>query len=146
MGSVRCFFIACYCLHRVMFVSVALVKDLVKEDRLPVSTVSMFRLGCLCLNCKAYQVLVRGVMAVSGIDPKRIADLRIHETLDDLRTDLAEYIAELSEVTVKERGIFSLVLSGGCIIHLMGFLLFPAICTLSMATCPRRRLLMSSSS
>ncbi|KAK4763732.1 hypothetical protein SAY87_013170 [Trapa incisa] len=86
----------------------------------PVSTVSMFQLGCLCLNCKAYQVLVRGVMAVSGIDPKRIADLRIHETLDDLRTDLAEYIAELSEVTVKERGIFSLALSGGCIIHLMG--------------------------
>ncbi|KAK4779707.1 hypothetical protein SAY87_015813 [Trapa incisa] len=59
-------------------------------------------------------------MAVSGIDPKRTGELRIHETLDELRTDLADYIAELSEVTVKERGVFSLAISGGCIIDTMG--------------------------
>lgn len=47
-------------------------------------------------------------------------ELRIHENLDDLRTDLAEYIEELSEVSVKERGVFAITLTGGSLISLMG--------------------------
>ncbi|PKI62460.1 hypothetical protein CRG98_017084 [Punica granatum] len=39
-------------------------------------------------------------MALSGVSPNRRGDLRIHENLDELKTDLADYIAELSEVTV----------------------------------------------
>ncbi|KAG5237181.1 glucosamine/galactosamine-6-phosphate isomerase family protein [Salix suchowensis] len=47
-------------------------------------------------------------------------ELRIHENLDELGTDLAEYIAELSEASVKERGVFAIAVSGGSLIGLMG--------------------------
>ncbi|KAL7260776.1 hypothetical protein ACSBR1_006442 [Camellia fascicularis] len=58
-------------------------------------------------------------MAFSGARKDR-GELRIHESLDELRTDLADYIAELSEVSVKERGVFAIALSGGSLIGLMG--------------------------
>ncbi|XP_050236597.1 probable 6-phosphogluconolactonase 1 [Mercurialis annua] len=47
-------------------------------------------------------------------------ELRIHENSDELATDLAEYIAEISEASVKERGVFAIALSGGSLIGLMG--------------------------
>ncbi|KAF8399639.1 hypothetical protein HHK36_015508 [Tetracentron sinense] len=47
-------------------------------------------------------------------------DLRIHDSLDELATDLADYIAELSEVYMKERGVFAIALTGGSLISLMG--------------------------
>lgn len=50
---------------------------------------------------------------------------RIHESLDELRTDLADYIAQLSEMSVKERGVFAIALSGGSLIGLMGYQYFP---------------------
>ncbi|XP_022776729.1 probable 6-phosphogluconolactonase 1 isoform X2 [Durio zibethinus] len=58
-------------------------------------------------------------MALSGANNDR-GELRIHENLDELRTDLADYIAELSEAAVKERGVFAIALSGGSLIGLMG--------------------------
>lgn len=58
-------------------------------------------------------------MALSGGQRHR-GELRIHENLDELATDLADYIAELSEMTVKERGTFAIALSGGSLIGLMG--------------------------
>ncbi|KAH0463851.1 hypothetical protein IEQ34_006637 [Dendrobium chrysotoxum] len=58
-------------------------------------------------------------MAASG-DVKSINELRIFESLDDLATDLAEYIAQLSEVSVRERGFFTIALTGGSLISLMG--------------------------
>ena len=58
-------------------------------------------------------------MAVCGDDKDRV--LRIHESLEELSTDLADYIAELSEASVKERGVFSIALSGGSVINLMGY-------------------------
>ncbi|CAK9186214.1 unnamed protein product [Ilex paraguariensis] len=58
-------------------------------------------------------------MSLSGAN-KDGGELRIHESLDELRTDLADYIAELSEVSVKERGVFAIALSGGSLIGLMG--------------------------
>lgn len=44
---------------------------------------------------------------------------KIHESLDELSTDLADYIADLSEASVKERGVFVIALSGGSLIGLM---------------------------
>ncbi|GJS62520.1 probable 6-phosphogluconolactonase 1 [Tanacetum coccineum] len=46
-------------------------------------------------------------------------EVRIHESLEELSTDLADYIAELSEASVKERGFFAIALSGGSLISLM---------------------------
>ncbi|KAE8730016.1 putative serine/threonine protein kinase [Hibiscus syriacus] len=58
-------------------------------------------------------------MAVSEVYNDR-GELRILEDLDELRTDLADYIADLSDAAVKERGVFATALSGGSLIHLMG--------------------------
>ncbi|PSR85002.1 6-phosphogluconolactonase [Actinidia chinensis var. chinensis] len=58
-------------------------------------------------------------MALYGAHKDR-GELRIHESLDELSTDLAAYVAELSEVSVKERGVFTIALSGGSLIGLMG--------------------------
>lgn len=63
---------------------------------------------------------VLGGMALSGMPSKRRGELRVHESLDELKTDLADYIAELSEGIVKDRGVFSIALSGGSIVSLMG--------------------------
>lgn len=46
--------------------------------------------------------------------------MRIHESLDELSTNSADYIAELSEASVKERGVFAIALSGGSLIGLIG--------------------------
>ncbi|CAN0896383.1 Probable 6-phosphogluconolactonase 1 [Linum grandiflorum] len=56
-------------------------------------------------------------MALSG---DQRGELRVHESLDELSTDLADYISELSEASVKERGDFAIALSGGSLIGLMG--------------------------
>lgn len=48
-------------------------------------------------------------------------EVRIHESLDDLSTDLADYIAELSEISIKERGVFAVALSGGSLISLLRY-------------------------
>lgn len=47
-------------------------------------------------------------------------EIRIHESLDDLSTDLVEYVSELSDASVKERGVFAIALSGGSLIGLLG--------------------------
>ncbi|KAK9676043.1 hypothetical protein RND81_11G049900 [Saponaria officinalis] len=47
-------------------------------------------------------------------------ELRIHDGLDDLSTDLVEYISEISDASVKERGVFTIALSGGSLIGLLG--------------------------
>ncbi|KAK4484042.1 hypothetical protein RD792_011257 [Penstemon davidsonii] len=57
-------------------------------------------------------------MALSGVE-KNGRELRIHENADELSSNLAEYIADLSEASIKERGVFALALSGGSLINLM---------------------------
>ena len=52
--------------------------------------------------------------------PEGKGEIKIYENLNDLATDLAEYIAQLSELSVKERGVFSIALSGGSIISMLG--------------------------
>lgn len=46
-------------------------------------------------------------------------DVRIYSCIDDLTTELAEYISDLSEKSVKERGCFSVALSGRSTINLI---------------------------
>ncbi|XP_021756606.1 probable 6-phosphogluconolactonase 2 [Chenopodium quinoa] len=58
-------------------------------------------------------------MAFPRVQTSR-GELRIHESLDDLSTDLVEYISELSDASVKERGVFTIALSGGSLIGLLG--------------------------
>lgn len=58
-------------------------------------------------------------MAFSGVHRDR-GELRIHESVEELSTNLAAYIADLSEASVKERGVFAIALSGGSLIGLMG--------------------------
>ncbi|XP_057448088.1 probable 6-phosphogluconolactonase 2 [Lotus japonicus] len=62
-------------------------------------------------------------MALSDGDNKIRRELRIHERLDDLRADLADYIAEISDASVQARGVFSIAISGGSLIGLLGKLL-----------------------
>ena len=66
-------------------------------------------------------------MALYGAHKDR-GELRIHESLDELSTDLAAYVAEISEVSVKERGVFTIALSGGSLIGFMGYYFLFYIC------------------
>ncbi|XP_050373105.1 probable 6-phosphogluconolactonase 1 [Argentina anserina] len=56
-------------------------------------------------------------MALSG--DRKDRELKVHESLDELSTVLADYIAEISEAAVKERGVFAMAISGGSLIGLM---------------------------
>ncbi|XP_074336460.1 putative 6-phosphogluconolactonase 1 isoform X2 [Apium graveolens] len=57
-------------------------------------------------------------MALSGACRDGM-ELRIHESLEELSTDLADYISDLSEETIKERGSFCIAISGGSLVSLM---------------------------
>ncbi|KAL5723188.1 6-phosphogluconolactonase [Ranunculus cassubicifolius] len=58
-------------------------------------------------------------MAILKVTTKERGEIRVQDNLDDLATELAEYVAELSEVAVKERGAFAIALSGGSLITLL---------------------------
>ncbi|KAG8099416.1 hypothetical protein GUJ93_ZPchr0013g35054 [Zizania palustris] len=53
-------------------------------------------------------------------EPKRNNEIRIFESSDDMSTDLAEYISQVSEISVKERGYFAIALSGGPLVSFLG--------------------------
>jgi hypothetical protein len=90
-----------------------LVKKLIYFDDLFV----FFLLVCI----RAIEIF--RTMALSG-DHKNRGELRIYESVDEVKTVLAEYIAELSDAAVQDHGFFSLVISGGSLIDLMGYLYF----------------------
>ncbi|RLM84525.1 putative 6-phosphogluconolactonase 2 [Panicum miliaceum] len=52
--------------------------------------------------------------------PKRNSEIRVFESLDEISTDLAEYISQISEISVKERGYFAIALSGGPLVSFLG--------------------------
>uniref|UniRef100_A0A7N0TS01 Glucosamine/galactosamine-6-phosphate isomerase domain-containing protein n=1 Tax=Kalanchoe fedtschenkoi TaxID=63787 RepID=A0A7N0TS01_KALFE len=58
-------------------------------------------------------------MAMSWKHGER-GEVRVFEDEQELSTDLVDYIADLSEAAVKERGVFAVALSGGSLIGLMG--------------------------
>lgn len=62
-------------------------------------------------------------MALPGAHRNGI-ELRIHESLEELSTDLADYISDLSEATIMERGAFCIAISGGSLVSLMGYVHF----------------------
>ncbi|CAN6199735.1 unnamed protein product [Urochloa humidicola] len=53
-------------------------------------------------------------------EPKRNSEIRVFESSDEISTDLAEYISQISEISVKERGYFSIALSGGPLVSFLG--------------------------
>jgi 6-phosphogluconolactonase len=55
----------------------------------------------------------------ASYEPKKNSEIRIFESSDDMATDLAEYISQVSEISVKERGFFAIALSGGSLVNLM---------------------------
>lgn len=50
---------------------------------------------------------------------KRAPQVRVFDNEEELSTALADYVAQLSEKAVRERGSFSIVLSGGNLIYLL---------------------------
>lgn len=59
-------------------------------------------------------------MAYPRVQTNR-GELRIHESLDSLNTDLANYICELSQAAVNERGVFNIVFSRGSYLSILGY-------------------------
>ncbi|PWZ12974.1 putative 6-phosphogluconolactonase 2 [Zea mays] len=53
-------------------------------------------------------------------EPKRNSEIRVFESSDEISTDLAEYISQVSEISVKERGYFAIALSGGPLVSFLG--------------------------
>uniref|UniRef100_A0A7N0UDC7 Probable 6-phosphogluconolactonase n=1 Tax=Kalanchoe fedtschenkoi TaxID=63787 RepID=A0A7N0UDC7_KALFE len=58
-------------------------------------------------------------MAMSWKHGER-GEVRVFEDKEELSTNLVDYIADLSEAAVKERGVFAVALSGGSLIGLIG--------------------------
>lgn len=56
----------------------------------------------------------------ASYEPKKNSEIRIFENLDEIATDLAEYISQVSEISVKERGYFTIALSGGPLVSFLG--------------------------
>lgn len=48
-------------------------------------------------------------------------EVRVHESLEELSTDLADHIEQLSDASIKERGVFAVALSGGSLISFMRY-------------------------
>lgn len=65
--------------------------------------------------------------------------VRMFEGEEDLSIALADYIAELSEASIKERGAFTIALSGGPLIRLLGYnhlVFLPFVLITNTTKCP----------
>uniref|UniRef100_A0A0E0KF28 Probable 6-phosphogluconolactonase n=1 Tax=Oryza punctata TaxID=4537 RepID=A0A0E0KF28_ORYPU len=69
------------------------------------------------MHTRANRTMEREIVA--SYEPKRNSEIRMFESSDEMATDLAEYISQVSEISVKERGYFAIALSGGPLISLM---------------------------
>ncbi|XP_051207220.1 probable 6-phosphogluconolactonase 2 [Lolium perenne] len=56
---------------------------------------------------------------MAAYEPKKNSEVRIFESSDEIATDLAEYISQVSEISVKERGYFAIALSGGPLVSFL---------------------------
>lgn len=56
---------------------------------------------------------------MASYEPKKNNEIRMFESSDEMATDLAEYISQVSEISIKERGYFAIALSGGPLISFM---------------------------
>lgn len=55
----------------------------------------------------------------------REPELRLFDSSEELDSCLADYVYQISESAVNERGSFSLVISGGDMANRLGFFIFP---------------------
>lgn len=62
-------------------------------------------------------------MEGEGRKEKRAPQVRVFDNEEELSTALADYVAQLSEKSVRERGVFSIVLSGGNLTRLLRWFL-----------------------
>ncbi|KAL6878165.1 hypothetical protein ACP4OV_012335 [Aristida adscensionis] len=60
-----------------------------------------------------------GSEIMASYETKKICEIRIFESSDEMATDLAEYISQVSEISVKERGYFAIALSGGPLVRFL---------------------------
>ncbi|CAN8312160.1 unnamed protein product [Cochlearia groenlandica] len=56
---------------------------------------------------------------------KERGEIRVHENVEELSIDLVDYIAEISEASIKEHGSFCIALSGGSLITFISKLAEP---------------------
>ncbi|MCO5548020.1 hypothetical protein L7F22_001476 [Adiantum nelumboides] len=78
-------------------------------------------------SCERRSLLLRAEKGrrVAAMAGKR-GDVRVFEGVQELATSLADHIAELSDAATKERGAFSVALSGGSLISTMSKLCEPS--------------------
>ena len=57
-------------------------------------------------------------------EPKLNTEIRIFESSDEIVTDLAEYISQVSEISIKESGYFAIVMSGAPLVSFLGLMIF----------------------
>ena len=50
---------------------------------------------------------------MASYETKKNFEVGVFESLDEMATDLVEFISQISEISVKERGYFAIALSGG---------------------------------
>lgn len=55
-----------------------------------------------------------------SVELKKGVELKVYEKSGELGEDLAAYVAGLSESAIREKGSFSVVLSGGSLISTLG--------------------------
>ena len=77
--------------------------------------------SCICLGILFESHHCKDM--ANSVSPTSNKEVRIHDSLGELATDLADYIAGLSEMSVKERGFFAIALSGGSLISMIGYVL-----------------------
>lgn len=56
---------------------------------------------------------------LTSYEAKKNCEIRVFESSDEMETDLAEFISQASEISVKERGYFAIALSGGPLLKFM---------------------------
>ena len=60
----------------------------------------------------------------ASYEPKLNSEIRIFESSDEIVTDLAEYISQVSEISVKESGYFAIVMSRAPLVSFLGLMIF----------------------
>lgn len=56
---------------------------------------------------------------MASYETKQNCEIRVFESSDEMAIDLAEFISQASEISVKERGYFAIALSGGPLVRHM---------------------------
>ena len=61
-----------------------------------------------------------GKVEVGSMGKLKREELQVYETAEELTVSLAEHVAHVSAEAVKARGVFTVVLSGGSLIKMLG--------------------------